>query len=165
MAAKIGSGSAAATAAAGRTARLGRDRVEAKIDIFFSMGVPRGPDPSGFPLGRSLHAYPLSENHTVFVGPSLPSLNLLACAVGLRKHLPPDPAEGKEMKPPNSRERQFMQQLRGAGWVKATGLPDSPRILANLIKKGWVECQQTEAGQAYRLTELGLQAKKALIRS
>ena len=36
--------------------------------------MPRGPDPSGFPLGRSVHAYPFSENHTVFVGPSLPSL-------------------------------------------------------------------------------------------
>jgi len=64
------------------------------------------------------------------------------------------------MKPPNSRERQIMQHLRGAGWVKATGLPDSPRIISNLIKKGWVECQHTEGGQAYRLTELGLQAKK-----
>jgi hypothetical protein len=65
------------------------------------------------------------------------------------------------MKLPNSRERQFMQHLRGAGWVKAFELPHGPRILANLIKKGWVECQQTESGQAYRLTELGLQAKKA----
>jgi hypothetical protein len=62
---------------------------------------------------------------------------------------------------PNSRERQFMQHLRGAGWVKAFELPHGPRILANLIKKGWVESQQTESGQVYRLTELGLQAKKA----
>jgi hypothetical protein len=65
------------------------------------------------------------------------------------------------MKPPNSRERQFMQHLRGAGWVRAMGLPDSRRIIANLIGKGWIECRQTEGGQAYRLTELGLQAKKA----
>ena len=56
-----------------------------------------------------------------------------------------------------------MQLLRGAGWVKATRLPDSPRSIANLIGKGWIECQQTEGGQAYRLTELGLQAKKALL--
>ena len=71
------------------------------------------------------------------------------------------------MKPPKSRERQIMQQLRGVGWVKATGLPDSPRIIASLITKGWVECQRTERGSAYRLTELGLQAKKVplLIRS
>jgi hypothetical protein len=67
------------------------------------------------------------------------------------------------MKPPNSRERQIMQHLRGAGWVKATRLPDSPKGIANLIGKGWIECQQTEGGQAYRLTELGLQAKKALL--
>ena len=56
-----------------------------------------------------------------------------------------------------------MQHLRGASWVNATGLPDSPRIIANLITKGWVECQQTESRTAYRLTEMGLQAKKAPI--
>jgi hypothetical protein len=39
------------------------------------------------------------------------------------------------MRPPNSRERQIMQHLRGAGWVNATGLPDSPRTLAKLVKK------------------------------
>jgi len=65
------------------------------------------------------------------------------------------------MKTPNSRERQVMQHLRGAGWVNATGLPDSPKIIANLITKGWVECLQTKSSQAYRLTDLGLQAKKA----
>jgi len=54
-----------------------------------------------------------------------------------------------------------MQHLRGAGWVKAFVLPHSPSVLANLIKRGWVECQQTEGGQVYRLTELGLEAKKA----
>jgi hypothetical protein len=56
-----------------------------------------------------------------------------------------------------------MQRLRGAGWVSATGLPESPRTLAKLIKKGWVECQRTESGRAYRLTDLGLQAKKVAI--
>jgi hypothetical protein len=40
-----------------------------------------------------------------------------------------------------------MQHLRGAGWVKATGLPDAPRIIANLIQKGWIESEQTEGGQ------------------
>ena len=67
------------------------------------------------------------------------------------------------MKPPNSRERQMMQRMRGVGWVKAFELPDSPRILATLIGKGWVECQRTENGPMYRLTELGLEAKKAPI--
>jgi len=65
------------------------------------------------------------------------------------------------MKPPNSRERQIMQHLRGAGWVKATSLQDSPRTFVNLIKKGWVECHSTEGGPAYRLTKQGLEAKKA----
>jgi hypothetical protein len=67
------------------------------------------------------------------------------------------------MKLPNSREREVMQHLRNAGWVKATGLPDAPKIVANLIAKGWVESQQTESGPAYRLTEPGLQAMKAPI--
>jgi hypothetical protein len=65
------------------------------------------------------------------------------------------------MKPPNSRQRQIMQYLRGAGWVKAAGMPDSPKIIADLIEKGWLEVQQTEGGHAYRLTEPGLQAMKA----
>ena len=43
------------------------------------------------------------------------------------------------MNPPNRRERQIMQRLRNAGWVKATALPDRPKTLANLISKGWVE--------------------------
>jgi hypothetical protein len=64
------------------------------------------------------------------------------------------------MKTPNSRERQFMQHLRGAGWVKAFKLPHSPTVVANLTKRGWVECQKTERGQAYRLTEFGLEAMK-----
>jgi chromosome segregation and condensation protein ScpB len=67
------------------------------------------------------------------------------------------------MKLPNSREREVMQRLRGAGWVKATGLPDAPRIISNLIQKGWVESEQTEGGPMYRLTEPGLQAMKAPI--
>ena len=65
------------------------------------------------------------------------------------------------MKLPNSRERQIMQRLRSAAWVKAAGMPHSPKVLANLIRKGWIEREQTENGQVYRLTELGLQAKKA----
>jgi DNA-binding PadR family transcriptional regulator len=67
------------------------------------------------------------------------------------------------MKTPNSRERQIMQHLRGAGWVKAFEVADSPKILANLIEKGWVENQRTDAGKMYRLTDLGLEAMKAPI--
>ena len=54
-----------------------------------------------------------------------------------------------------------MQHLRGAGWVKALELLHSPRVIATLMERGWIECLQTEGGQAYRLTELRLQAKKA----
>ena len=65
------------------------------------------------------------------------------------------------MKPPNSRERQTMQHLRNAGWVKAMSMPDSPKMIPKLIGKGWVEIQQTKGGTAYRLTEPGLQEMKA----
>jgi hypothetical protein len=39
---------------------------------------------------------------------------------------------------PNQRERQFMQELRSAGWVKATTLPEAPRVIANLLARGWI---------------------------
>jgi hypothetical protein len=32
-------------------------------------------------------------------------------------------------------ERQFMQRLRGAGWVKASALPPSPRRAINFSKR------------------------------
>lgn len=67
------------------------------------------------------------------------------------------------MKPPNSRERQIMQRLRGAGWVKAAGMPDNPKMIPKLIGKGWVQVQQMEGSPAYRLTEPGLQAMKATL--
>jgi hypothetical protein len=37
------------------------------------------------------------------------------------------------MNPPNQREPQIMERLRGAGWVKATALPQSPKTITNLI--------------------------------
>jgi hypothetical protein len=51
----------------------------------------------------------------------------------------------------NHRERQFMQHLRGAGWVKATLLHNSTKLVRNLVAKGWIE---------RRLVELGLKTKK-----
>ena len=36
-------------------------------------------------------------------------------------------------------ERQFMQRLRGAGWVKASALPSSPGLVQKLLQKGWIE--------------------------
>jgi hypothetical protein len=59
-------------------------------------------------------------------------------------------------------ERQFMQRLRGAGWVKANAPPPSPRLVQTLLQKGWIET--TESGLKnvvlYRLTDEGLEAKK-----
>jgi hypothetical protein len=36
-------------------------------------------------------------------------------------------------------EHQFMQRLRGAGWVNATALPPSRRLVQTLLQKGWIE--------------------------
>jgi hypothetical protein len=60
---------------------------------------------------------------------------------------------------PNHRERQFMQHLRGAGWVKITTLPDSPGLIKNLLSRGWIEQRTDVAGVCYRLTDAGFQAK------
>jgi hypothetical protein len=60
---------------------------------------------------------------------------------------------------PNHRERQFMQYLRGAGWVKVTALPDSPGLIKILLSKGWIEQRSDETGVCYRLTDAGFQAK------
>ena len=58
-------------------------------------------------------------------------------------------------------ERQFMQRLRGAGWVNASALPPSPRLVQKLLQKGWIETKSSPAEVVlYRLTEEGLNAKK-----
>jgi hypothetical protein len=60
-------------------------------------------------------------------------------------------------------ERQFMQCLRGAGWIKARTLPRSVRTVKSLLQKGWIEKQyQGPNNEAFlRLTEKGLEAKKS----
>ena len=60
-------------------------------------------------------------------------------------------------------ERQFMQYLRGAGWVRARDLPVSPRLVESLLSKGWIERKrQGPKNEAFfRLTEKGLEAKKS----
>ena len=65
---------------------------------------------------------------------------------------------------PNHRERQLMQHLRGAGWVKAITLPSRPRIIEGLLGKGWIE--QRGAGNAirYRIADKGLTAKMTPVR-
>jgi hypothetical protein len=63
----------------------------------------------------------------------------------------------------NHPERQFMQLLRGAGWVKASTLPPSLRLVENLLSKGWIEQEQQGPKNEvfFRLTEKGLEAKRA----
>jgi hypothetical protein len=65
---------------------------------------------------------------------------------------------------PNQRERQLMQELRGAGWVKASALPQSPRTIHGLLDKGWIEQRGTGDDLCYRITDKGLAAKKAPVR-
>jgi DNA-binding PadR family transcriptional regulator len=64
---------------------------------------------------------------------------------------------------PNHRERQFMQRLRGRGWVKAIELPNAGMTLKRLFEKRWVETQRVGAEVSYRITDEGLAAKTALI--
>jgi hypothetical protein len=65
---------------------------------------------------------------------------------------------------PNHRERQLMQQLRGAGWVRAITLPSSPRIIAGLLSKGWIEQRGVGNHLCYRISDKGLAAKTAPVR-
>jgi hypothetical protein len=60
-------------------------------------------------------------------------------------------------------ERQFMQYLRGAGWIKARTLPRSVRTVKSLLQKGWIEKQHQGPKNEvfFRLTERGLEAKKS----
>jgi DNA-binding PadR family transcriptional regulator len=61
---------------------------------------------------------------------------------------------------PHHRERQLMQHLRAGAWVKATAVTGGPILIANLLKKGWIERRGTGAQLYYRITEKGLAAKK-----
>jgi hypothetical protein len=71
----------------------------------------------------------------------------------------------KEITHPNHRERQFMQHLRGVGWIKALTLPTNRRTVKSLLQKGWIEQQhQGPKNEVFlRLTDRGLEAKKSPI--
>jgi hypothetical protein len=59
-------------------------------------------------------------------------------------------------------ERQFMEYLRGKGWVKGTTLPAS-RLTVSLQQRGWIE-QQVQGPKNeifYRMTDVGLKALRA----
>jgi hypothetical protein len=65
---------------------------------------------------------------------------------------------------PNHHERQFMQLLRGRGWVESKHLPNAPRTITNLLRKRWIEMHGGGGAKlAIRITEEGLAAKRAPI--
>jgi predicted MarR family transcription regulator len=64
---------------------------------------------------------------------------------------------------PNHREREFMQRLRGRGWVKAAQLPDATTTLKRLLEKRWVERRDNGRDATYKITEGGISAKTAPI--
>jgi hypothetical protein len=67
-----------------------------------------------------------------------------------------------KMDTPRHNERQFMQRLRGGGWVRASEAPASPKLIENLLAKGWIEKRKLNKTEIYyRLTDTGLAAKKA----
>ena len=71
----------------------------------------------------------------------------------------------REITHPNHRERQFMQHLRGVGWIMARTLPPNERTVKSLLQKGWIEQQhQGPKNEVFlRLTDKGLEAKKSPI--
>jgi hypothetical protein len=63
---------------------------------------------------------------------------------------------------PNHHERQLMQRLRGRDWVKGSHFPPT-KVIGNLLEKGWIERRGTAQDLEYRITDVGLSAKTALI--
>jgi hypothetical protein len=74
----------------------------------------------------------------------------------------PDGRQAAQVKTevPNHRERQFMQHLRGGGWVKASAAPAGEQLIKNPLAKGWIERRGLGSELSYRLTDEGLAAKK-----
>jgi hypothetical protein len=53
-----------------------------------------------------------------------------------------------------------MQHLEGSGWVKAFTVRSSPKVIAKLLAKGWIEKSVIEGRLCYRVSDQGLAAKK-----
>jgi hypothetical protein len=64
---------------------------------------------------------------------------------------------------PNHHERQLMQKLEGAGWVRASTIHSTPAFIEKLLTKGWIERATLDGRLSYRITNLGLAVKKAPI--
>jgi hypothetical protein len=62
---------------------------------------------------------------------------------------------------PTHPQRQFMQYLRSGAWVRAIDLPDRPKVVARLVKNGWIERDGEGKNTSFRITMSGLAAKTA----
>jgi hypothetical protein len=62
---------------------------------------------------------------------------------------------------PTHPQRQFMQYLGSGAWVRATDLPDRPKVVARLVGNGWIERDGEGKNISYRITRSGLAAKAA----
>lgn len=56
----------------------------------------------------------------------------------------------------NQHHRQFLNHLRGAGWVPSAKLPATPMARLTLLRNGWIETRNTATGPEYRITQTGL---------
>jgi hypothetical protein len=61
---------------------------------------------------------------------------------------------------PHHHERQLLQRLRDAGWVKASKILATPSFIEKLVAKGWIETSIIDGHLCYRITDQGLAAKK-----
>jgi hypothetical protein len=72
-----------------------------------------------------------------------------------RRYPFPEPKRrvGTKVPAAHAREREFMQRLRGRGWVEASQIPDAAITLKHLLEKRWVERQGHGVDASYRITE------------
>jgi hypothetical protein len=61
---------------------------------------------------------------------------------------------------PNHYERQLLQRLRDAGWVRASKILATPAFIEKTVTKGWIERSIIDGHLCYRITNQGLAAKK-----
>ena len=61
---------------------------------------------------------------------------------------------------PNYYERTVLQVLRDAAWVNESKIHATPTFVEKLIAKGWIERRTVDGRLCYRITDLGLDAKK-----
>lgn len=61
-------------------------------------------------------------------------------------------------------QRQFMEYLGSGEWVRASSIPDRPKMVARLIKNGWIELNGLGNDTAYRITAAGLDVKARPVR-